>query len=342
MKKSVLLIVSLAILFSSVASCKKKITTPDQPTALNPVTSGNPNVVVNTGNLRLFVIDTAKVNTIMPNGSSETTILNRMVNTSSYISSFSINNDNSKFAYVDNQGAFTTIFTPVNTVRVSNSNGTADVAIYTAPANTNSVTNQIGFVKFGASKIYFATAVQTLQGAFLSTIAKLSSCNFDGTGLVAENLQGDLYNTDVTTDGRYLASNTALPYTPAIQIIDRTGDGGAGSVIFQENLPNGNTSKPVFAYDNTFAYFAFAETQSIKIRIINMTTKTAETKIIATGFTPTSFYISLSVGSDKNRGVVTVDPFSSAPTKSYVFDLTSGVSTNFNNNDNTVQVVKAF
>ncbi len=282
-------------------------------------------------------------------GTNETTILNRKVNLNSYIGSFSLNNDASKFVYVDNQSSFTNgISTYTKTVRVCNANGTGDIAIYSAPANTNTVTNDIGFVKFGTSKIYFTTNAQSFVGGAIGNVTKLNSTNFDGTGLVSENYNEaplSVYKSDVSSNGKYLATMQSAPNIPKFLLIDRTGDNGAGSPIFQENLPSSptaNISNAVISFDDKFAYYAFVENQSIKVKIVNMTTLLAETKTIATNFTPTSYFITISVGSDNNRGVVVVDSYNDLPTKSYVFNLANSSSTTFNNNDKTIAYIKAF
>lgn len=282
-------------------------------------------------------------------GSNETTVLNRKVNTNSYINSFSLKNDATKFVYADLQAVMVNnMFIRTNTVRVANANGSGDIAIYTSPANTNNVSNNIGFVKFGASKIYFTTSTQTFVGGAAGTVTKFNTVNFDGTGLVAENYNADPFGvnkSDVTSNGRYLATFQSLPNIPKFLIIDRTGDNGAGSVIFQENLltsSSTNISNTVLSFDDKFAYYSFVENQAIKVRIINLTTLTAETKTIATGFTPTSFFITISVGSDNNRGVVVLDSFNNLPTKTFVFNLANSTSTSFNNNDKTITDVFAW
>ncbi len=329
------------IAFATLTSCT---TTSDTAVVAPPISD----VVVNTGNLRLFVIDTAKVNTISMTGTAETTILNRKTNSNSYIGGFSINNDASKFAYVDNQGSMVNgNYVGVSTIRTANIGGSGDTAIYTAPANTNTVNTSIGFVKWGSSKIYFTTTTQTTVGGAVGTVVKLNVTNFDGSGLVSENYNDGaltVYKADLTTNGRYLATFQSAPNIPRFVIIDRTGDNGAGTVVYQETL-NATTSSgsaPVFSYDNKFAYYAFAENQTLKVKIVNMTTFATETKTIATGFSPTSFFMTMSVGSDNNRGVITVQTFGNAPSKSYVFNLSAGTSTVFNNNDANIAKVVAF
>lgn len=330
---SALLIISLFVL--TTISC----------TTSNPETSPIANNNPNSGDLRLFVIDTSKVNTVTMTGTNETTILNRKVNSNSYIGSLSINGDATKFVYVDNQGATTNgNYVGVKTIRIANTNGSGDANIYTAPANTNQISTDIGFVKFGTSKIYFNTTVQTFSGGIVNSVIKLNSMNFDGTGLVA--LTGIGAGNDLTSDGRFLIEkNTATtsPYATKILIYDRTGDNGAGSLYNLETIPASATcSSPVFSFDDKFAYYAFSENQSLKVKIFNMTSKTWETKTIASGFTPTSFFISISVGSDNNRGVVVVSTFDNTPSKSYVFNLSNSSSTTFNNNDKNIDYLKAF
>ena len=332
------LLLTVAIIVVALTSC-----TSDPEATPAPAIGG-----INTGNLRLFVIDTAKVNTVSMTGTAETTILNRKVNTNSYIGSFSIKNDGTRFVYADYQGAMVNnMFVDTKTVRVANANGSGDIAIYTAPARTNTVSTEINYVKFGASKIYYSTATQTMQGGLISTVTKLNTVNFDGTGLVSEN--APFGGTDITSDGKYIAYIASTPLTNAqrLFIVDRTGDLGAGTTYHTVNIPTSITSfasQPAFSYDDKFVYYAYAENQTLKVAIINMATKTSEIKTIATGFTATSFNLHISVASDNNRGIVVVNGFSSntAPSKSFVFNLASGTSNSFNNNDRTIYDIYAY
>ena len=323
----------------SIASCS------NSDTSANPVT--NP-VISNTGDLKLFVIDTAKVNTVTMAGLNETIIINRKVNTNSYIGGLSLKNDGLKLVYVDNQGSFTNGgYVDVKSVHVANSDGSGDTSIYTAPSNTVTSNTDIGLVKFGTSKIYFTTTTQTVTGGLVSSITKLNSSNFDGSNLVAEDYSEaplTVYKADITSDGRYLTTLQSDPNIPRFVIIDRTGDNGGGTVIYQEDLTaaNSNGLAPVFSNDNKFAYFAFSENQSLKVRIVNMTTLTVETKTIATNFTPTSSFLSFSIGSDNNRGVVVSNTYGNIPSKTYVFNLANNSSTSFNNNDSNIFYLKAF
>ena len=307
-----------------------------------PVVVPPPTVIgTNTGDLKLFVIDTAKVNTVTMTGTNETTILNKKINMNSYIGDFSLNSDATKFVYVDNQGS------APKTIRMANSNGTSDAVIYAAPANTATVSTQIKYLKFGTSKIYFATEKQTISGPTSSIITKMNTINFDGTGLISEN--APFGGNDMTNESKYIISKASVVGTTneRIFITDRTGDNGAGTTYHFVDVPTTKTfyaSKPVFSYDNKIAYYSYIESQNLKVEIINMTTKTSETKTIASGIAFTFFNLNISVASDNNRGVVTVENYGTrtAPTKSYVFNLSNSTSTSFNNNDAYIYDIHAF
>ena len=344
MKTKFITLSMIALLAITTISCSKS--DPDPVVVVPP--TGN---IINTNDLMILAIDTAKVNKMTMTGTNETTILNRKQNLNSYISALSINADASKFVYADNQGvASGGAFVPTKTIRVANINGSNDALIYSVPAPSTNSSTQVGFVKFGPSKIYFATNTQTFVGGAVGNLTKLNSCNLDGSGFVDENYTGSalsISNSDVTTDGRYLATFQSAPNTPKFVIFDRTGDNGAGSLAYQETLTtqvSTYNSGASFSYDNKFAYFAFAESQTLKVRIINMTTLTGETKTIATNFTTPnpSYSIRLSVASDNNRGVVTLVTYDNTPSKTYVFNLSAGSSTNFNNNDPYILDMEVF
>ena len=74
----------------------------------------------------------------------------------------------------------------------------------------------------------------------------------------------------------------------------------------------------------------------IKIRIVDMATKTATTKVIVTGITGWAS-LDVELASDSNRGVLTVMGENFTPkTNTYLFKLNDTVITNFLNNDDTV------
>jgi hypothetical protein len=336
MKTKFLSLAAIALLAITSISCSTS-----EPNATPEVVTPAPVVLgVNNGDLKLFVIDTAKVNTVTMTGTNETTILNKKINLNSYIGDFSLNGDATKFVYIDNQGT-------TKTIRTANVNGTNDAIIYSAPANTATVSTQIKYIKFGTSKIYFATDTQTITGPTSSIVTKMNTINLDGTGILTEN--APFGGSDMTNDSKYIASKASIVGTTneRIFITDRTGDNGAGTTYHFVDVPTTKTyfaSKPVFSYDNKFAYYSYIESQNLKVEIINMTTKTSETKTIATGIPFTFFNLNISVASDNNRGVVTVENYGTrtAPTKSYIFNLSSSTSTSFNNNDAFINDIYAF
>lgn len=336
MKTKILSLATIALFAITTISCSKSDPATTAPPVVNPPIS-----TINSGDLKLFVIDTAKVNTITMTGTNETTIVNRKITVNSYIGDFSLNSDASKFVYIDNQGS------SAKTIRTANANGTNDAIIYTAPISTATTSTQIQYVKFGTSKIYFATDTQTITGPTSSVVTKMNTINFDGTGLISENAPGG--GDDTTTDSKYIISVASIAGTTnqSILITDRTGDNGAGTLYHSANIPTTKTyyaSTPVFSNDNKFAYYSYIENQNLKVEIINMTTKTSETKTIATGINFNFFGLNISVASDNNRGVVTVMDYGTrtAPTKSYVFNLSSSTSTSFNNNDAYIYDIHAF
>lgn len=338
MKKITFYFALLILVLLSFMSCS---TTPDEPL---PSTS---DVNVNTGPLKLFVLDTARVKTISMTGTNETTILNRFVNTSSYIYQLSLNANGSKFVYSDVQGSSQNgMFTATKTVRIANANGSGDMVVYTVPTSTASTQHELSLIKYGSNKIFFVTTTRTFVGGVMSIISKFNSINPDGTGLVTVNFVGSqIYSGDITSDGKFYGSSNSSGTGGSFTIMDRTGDNGGGSVYYTDTFSSSlNVSNLVFSYDNKFAYYSYLEGQTLKVKIINMATKTAEIKTVATGVTTSGFSsgLDISVASDNNRGIIVVNQYDNNPTKSYVFNLTSGSSATFNNNDRTISTIMAF
>ena len=146
---------------------------------------------------------------------------------------------------------------------------------------------------------------------------------------------------DITTDGRhYIFKEFGSTTNQKFIIVDRAGDNGAGTYYHTELFPLSidQFSKSIFSYDNKFAYVAYLENQTLKVRIINIAAKTSVTKSIINNFTPTTFALNLSVATDSNRGVLTVQTFNNMPSKSYIFNLTTETNTSFNNNENIFKV----
>lgn len=286
---------------------------------------------INTGELKLFVIDSAKINTITPSGTNETTILNRKVNTSSYIKQLSIGPNAEKIAYIDSQNAGSPSFTMTNSLRIVNANGSNDVELF------STTDHQIIEIKYCTDgKIHFAKRHNTTNAVKFGTI------NADGTGLQeATGYYGSI--VDITNDRKYYLLDTyTLSTTPNVQIIDATLDGGAGGPYHTENFSGIDPyqiRKGKFTQDGKYAVIPFKEGTEIKIRIVDMTTKTATTKVIVTGVTDWAT-VDVEMASDSNRGVLTIMGGNfTLKTKTYLFKLNDTVITNFQNNDDSVSNV---
>lgn len=288
----------------------------------------NNNNPINPAELKLFVIDSAKINTISSLGTNEITILNRKVNSSSYIKQLSIGPNAEKIAYIDSQNAGNPSFIITNSLRVVNANGSNDTELF------STTDHQIIAIKYCTDgKIHFAKRHNTTNAVKFGTI------NADGTGLQeATGYYGSI--VDITNDRKYilLEANT-LSATPNVQIIDLSLDGGAGEPYHTENfagvdpyqIREGN-----FTQDGKYAVIPFKDGSDIKIRIVDMATKTATTKVIVTGITGWAS-LDVELASDSNRGVLTVMGENFTPkTNTYLFKLNDTVITNFLNNDDTV------
>lgn len=324
MKKQLITATSIALLATGlIFSCKKKDeTAPDNNNSNTATTTSGGTTGGTTGNsgaLNVYLIDTAKINTITETGTNETTIINKNVNTSSYISGLSLSPDGNKIAYVNEQSAN-------SEVRVADKTGSNDIILYN---NTNS-NIQIGAIRFVTNNKVCFMIMQS--GASVSY--SYCSVNTDATGFSATIAY---YNViDISSDEKYYISRVYSPTAP-IQITDRSLDGGAGGPYYSDNFVYPVTSYPrgVFTNDNKKAVLAFIDGSTIKIREIDMLSKTATTKTIVNNFTgDASSYVYLAMASDNNRGVITVSGYGNTASTSYIFNLsTNAVTSQFTNND---------
>ena len=279
---------------------------------------------VNSGELRLFVIDTAKINSISASGTNETTLINRKVNLNSYIKQLSIGRNGEKIAYIDVQSNGTI----THSLRIINANGTSDLELL-----SSSDSDFLSIKYCTDNKIHFAKKHRTTNAVKFGTI------NDDGSGLLEANAYHQSV-VDITNDRNFILLNTnSFGGTSKVQIIDMTLDGGAGGTYHTENFPgiaDYDVYKGNFTQDGKYAVITYKEGSEMKIRIIDMATKTSTTKTIVTGITSwTSADLELS--SDSNRGVLTVMGGDyTSKTKSYLFKINDNTITEFQNNDQYV------
>ncbi len=329
MKHIVLTTAALALLL---ASCKKKSDPEPEdpaPTTTSAATTGGATTGgVNTGPLTIYVIDTAKVNTISETGTGETTIINKTINSSSYIMDFCPTMDGNKLVYGISQSNFSGP-TPVYTkeLRIADKNGSNDVLLYSIPGGTTYISS----IKAGTNnKIYY-----TVQ-SFPNNI--MYSVNTDGTAH-SQVFQWNGMVDNISTNSTYLMC--PLNSSNKVQIIDRTGDGGAGSLYYTEDLTASaitHVGHGCFSYDSQKAFIPYNESSTLKLRVIDMANKTSTVKTI--GSISASFpQIFARVASDGDRIIVTVSDNNSI---SYIYKISAGTVTSFTNNDKYVAVVSPF
>ena len=329
-------LVALGMLAIIATACKKKedSPTPDDPqtttttgttTTGGGITSGYTGAI-NSGPLNVYVIDTAKINAISETGTAETTLLNKTVNTSSYIMSFSNSTDGSKFVYSVSQSNFSGP-SPVYTkeIRTANANGSGDQLVYAIPGGTT----YIGATRYGLSnKIYYTTD------------------NFPSSDLYSINTDGTSNNKiftwasgikDVSVDGNYLLTSSSTGNN--IQLIDRLGDGGAGSVYYTEIFASSITTmgNGCLSLDTKKAFIPYNESGSLKLRVIDLAAKTSSTKTVAAISGP-YFFISAKVASDGDRVIITVTNGTNSTSYNYKVS-TSFLSGSFINNDENISGV---
>lgn len=290
----------------------------------------------NTGALKLFLIDTAKVNTITETGTSETTVINRMVNQNSYLGALSISPDGKKLVYSEYQASFVD-GTPsyIRRIRVANADGSSDEVL----SETSDPQMYYGVVKYGAGqRIYYMSYNAATNARQLHTV------NQDGTN--ATSVQMGYRADDISGDGQFLITETEPTATGfRARIIDLAGDNGAGSLVgnidFQSNEKIGNG---VITADGKNVVHAYISDGTLRLRVTALPSAKVKDVQLATGFGSQTLGLTVSMGSDSIRGVVTVSDFNSEePSKTYVFKMiTAAVTSSFSNNDDNIFDVYAW
>ncbi|RZJ63589.1 MAG: hypothetical protein EOO45_20900 [Flavobacterium sp.] len=290
------------------------------------------------GELALFVIDTARVNSISITGTNATTIIDRMENLNSYISDLSISPDGTMIAYTNYQSVFSPDAAYKREVRVANIDGTNDHIVFSSNASEVS----IGAIRFGSdNKVFYVT--QTYSPTNTRT---MNLVNADGTG--HEVITGSYNITDISdynitdiSDDReyYLIPTGADNGNPTrMDIIDRDADNGAGGLYHSEPFPTGQIARGgKFTNDGKLVVIPFTESGEMKARIIDVATKTATTKTLVPGLGSGWLSFHLEMAADSNRGVITLTGADYPKSKTYIFNLETGeVSAPFENSDENI------
>lgn len=290
-----------------------------------PNNGGNPQ----TGELTLFAIDTAKVNVMTRTGTNETTIINKKVNLNSYLNDLSISPDGTKIAYTNYQASGMPSNSYMRELRVANIDGTNDRVLY---ADDNPSVN-IGNIRFCSdNKIFFV-----ISTAFPAASNTLKLVNADGTGL--ETIQGGYNLSDISDDRRfYLVPSQTVN---AVTIIDKNGDGGAGSLYHNVTFTQDQELRSgVFTNDGSVAVIPFKEGNQVKARVVNVAAKTHEDITLITGLGSGWISFQLEMAADNKHGIVSITGNDYTKSKSYVFNIeTKQVDTPFENNDDNVYSV---
>ncbi len=284
------------------------------------------------GELVLVAIDTAKVVTMNQTGGGTAVVVNRLNNSSSYFSALSISPDGTKIAYGDYQ---TVTFSPdlvkTRQIRVAGIDGAGDNEIYSAEDTSIS----FGAIRYlSGNKIFFVE-----ETYWPDATRKLMVVNSDGTGL--QTLPGHYDVADITDDLAYLLVAPVMGANgPFVQIINRTGDNGAGSLHHNEafdGIGEYAVGSGVFTADGKLAVIPYVSGSEIKARVINMDAKTSSDVTLVSGLSGGWLSYRLAMASDSNRGVITVTGEGYAKSKSYVFNLSeNSVAAPFENNDENV------
>ena len=303
-----------------------------------------PSGPVNSGSLNLIAIDTAKVVKMTENGSSPLVVLNRKLNQNSYMSDFCFSPDGTKFIYVDQQASgVVPNFVKSIKLKIANIDGTGDTDLFTAQnALQGSSISSIRYCSDG--KIFFAYKMATSNGS--ATALNYNIINPDGTGLTSANAAsyGEYFN--VSNDRRFYSNIASSTGNNGFRwyIYDKTLDGGAGGVHSQVDFAQTiELAYSSISNDGKIAVLPYKDGNTIKLKIVDMTTKVASDKTILSGLAAgyTSFRFHLA--SDSVRGVLTMTGQNYPKSKSYVFNTSTGVaSAPFENNDENIIDVFAF
>lgn len=290
-----------------------------------PNDNGNPQ----SAELMLFSIDTAKVYKMDKLGANAIKVVDKMQNSSSYISDLSVSADGTQLAYSNNQRTFNPeSFT--TELRVTNADGTNDHAVY----SSSEPYVGISAIRFCSdNKIFFVTEFNNPSSR------KMYVVNPDGSGL--QQIQGQYDLADVSDDRKYYL--LAPSGSGNVQIIDKNGDGGAGGLYHNELFTASQTvGAGTFTNDGSKVVIPFQEGNEIKVRIIDVAAKTSTTKTLIGGLGMGWISFHLEMASDSNRGVLTVAGENYTKSKGYVINLATGeVQQPFENNDENVYSVYA-
>lgn len=350
MKKQIITITAIALFVTSIIfSCKKKdTTTPDttSTTTTGGTTGGTTGMptgytgTINTGAINAYVVDTAKINTITQTGTNETTIINKTINTSSFINKMNVSLDGTKIVYgIYQQAPFTGTVQGAASreLRIANNNGSNDTYLY--GVSNNSV--DFNVIKYGLNNTIYFT-----QDTYYPNVSHtFCSIKSDGTGFQSANTYFNI--DDISVDGNFFlthSTNSSTGIYTSFTVIDKNGDNGAGSQFMAVNVSTINTTyfkDGTFTIDNKKVVIPYVDGSDLKVLILDLVNKTSTSKTFLNNVSFGYLNITLNMASDSNRGILTIGgASSSSQSQSYVIDLNAGTVLNqYNDNDSEVYMV---
>lgn len=274
-----------------------------------------------TSELKLYLIDTAKINSIKSDGTGEQILINRKFNTSSYISGLCFNNEGTRMIYVDEQNPnFTGI---KSTIRSANLDGSDDKEIYQVIDDM-----QIDMIKVTDDNKIFA-----IQSNWQLSNIKNITMNLDGTGV--QVVTGYRIYTDLTKNKKYGISRSGSGTNPnRISIIDLTGDAGAGSLYMNVDFPD-FPYEGSFSNDGKYAIIPFKDGANLKLRVVDMMAKTFTDKIIKSNYTASWAYLFARLSNDGKKLVYTIAG-DTPKSETIIINLSDNTSSSFLNNDDNI------
>ena len=306
MKKLLLMAASAALLFTA---CKKANVEPEQPA---------PN-----SDLKVYIVDTVRINRLNLDGTGSKTIVSQALGNyrSTYIADVSANSPVTKIAYWlrrGNAGAYT------SEIHLAAADGSNDKVLKSVTAN-DFIPEKI---KLGNNGMIYFT--YTSSGSFVTQFYAIKE---DGTGEVKATPSSFANISDISADGKLVASVYSSGGKTHLLCSDLSGDGGAGSPKYSDDSIAGMLSARITT-DNKKLIGVYTEGTALKCRVVDLATK-ATSDITITSTVPTGIYnFNLSLAPDNDK-ILLVASGGSISSTTYIYSISAGKLIQQFNNINT-------
>ncbi|MBC7913819.1 MAG: hypothetical protein H7Y07_06810 [Pyrinomonadaceae bacterium] len=278
-----------------------------------------------TAKFNVFLVDTNKVKSCNSDGTNIKLItqISQGTSKSTYISDMSANPERTKIAYLVRKGDFPNYSTELRIVDFNGNNDKLLVAI-----NDNAAIP--GSVKFASGGLVY-------YNYSIGSSVKFYSIKDDAT---VNTVKFSHKFEDISNDGRYLlrfSFSLDASKTP-IQVLDLSGDGGAGSNKFSKNLDVQLRSMKISS-DGFKVAGIYRDGTTVKLLIADVNTGTIEEKTLASNVTNTFGSLFVSFAPDNKTLICTIGGDAS---KTYIYSLETGTSTSFSNTNKDIVKVYGF